>query len=202
MLVHRLHQQQHMTLPPKVPLTSPGRSRACAFSCSIPGTPCETLYKSPLIFIKVECYYVFSGAVTPTCMESMRPCYVLVLPQSPPAWSGVPSSLCFFFPCKVLHKVVPRHLAPLLSPQVLWGLTPEGPWEVEPEQLLVFLLLRDWGQSPRCSSSAPGAAPRARPWAGEEQSWQPPCRKECCCSPLKSLPAGSSCHPSHAPQSQ
>lgn len=60
------------------------------------GTPCETLYESPLIFIKVKRYYAFKGENLPTSTESVCPAddsHCPTLPrtlhfgQEPEAWS-------------------------------------------------------------------------------------------------------------------
>lgn len=79
------------------------------------GTPRETLYKSPLIFIKVKCYYVFNGEVMPTCKESTCPCDNLSSPVPSSVGRGWKLTLPFF-PCKVSDKVVSHHLTSHLSP--------------------------------------------------------------------------------------
>lgn len=74
------------------------------------GTPCETLYESPLIFIKVKRYYAFKGENLPTSTESVCPAddsHCPTLPrtlhfgQEPEAWSFLFFFFFFFVSCKV-----------------------------------------------------------------------------------------------------
>lgn len=85
------HCWQH-TLPPKAPLTSLGRPALQLSQVQFLGAPHEMLYKSPLIFRKVKCYYVFNEEVTPTCMEPT--CLWMTLPSG--TSKGSP-------PCLFLH---------------------------------------------------------------------------------------------------
>ena len=61
MLEQRLYQQEHMTLPPQVSMTSCSRPQLRLSRVQFPGTPREMLYQLPRIFIKVKSYYAFNG---------------------------------------------------------------------------------------------------------------------------------------------
>lgn len=96
------------------------------------GTPCEMLYKSPLIFIKVKCYYAFNGEVRPTCKESTCPSDDSLSSSHPPPWGrGLRLFLPFFYVKLPLH---PPPISSGAGPGRLLS-------EEEPEELLVFLLL-------------------------------------------------------------
>ena len=62
------------------------------------------LYKSPLIFIKVKCYYAFNEEVIPAFLESTCLCDDLVLTGTLQRGQGFEARSAFFPPCKVLAR--------------------------------------------------------------------------------------------------
>lgn len=173
-----------MTLPPQAPLTSRGRPQLRLSQVRFLGAPHETLYKSPLIFRKVKCYYAFNEEVTPTCMGV----HVSTDDLVPRHGQGKPALA--FSPCKVLSRLTCFSSA---CPSPFPSFSGAGHQEA------------DLGGGARTVAGFPpavGPGPAtlkqslsARSWAGEEQSWQPPGGKECYCYPLSPLPACCSCHP-------
>lgn len=95
------------------------------------GTPCEMLYESPLIFIKVKCYYAFKGENLPTSKESVCPSDDSRSCPSPhlPPWAGrsLRLSPSFFVSCIRVIKAISDHLPAPVYP-VSSGV---GLWEAE-----------------------------------------------------------------------
>ena len=103
MLEHWLYKQEHMTLPPQVPMTSCSRPELGLSRVQFPGTPREMLYQSPLIFIKVKSYYAFNGGGHANLSGAHVSIWWPLLPpalQPGPGWEARSA----FFPCQVLER--------------------------------------------------------------------------------------------------